>query len=101
MTRRYDVIFDVQAEAQLNNLFIYIARDATIAIAQRFTDAIIEQCEALSHFPHRGTPRDDIQPGLRTIAFRRAVTIAYAVGETRVEILGIYYRGRDYESLLN
>jgi toxin ParE1/3/4 len=101
MTKRYEVVLDAEAEAQLEDLFMYIAQDASIEVAERFTDAIVEQCEALSHFPNRGTPRDDIQPGLRTIAFRRAVTIAYAVEEDRVEVLGIFYRGRDYESLLN
>ncbi|MBA2919316.1 type II toxin-antitoxin system RelE/ParE family toxin [Sphingomonas sp. MAH-20] len=101
MIKRYEVVLDAEAEAQLEDLFMYIAQDASIEVAERFTDAIVEQCEALSHFPNRGTPRDDIQPGLRTIAFRRAVTIAYAVDEDRVEVLGIFYRGRDYESLLN
>lgn len=101
MTKRYEVILDAQAEAQLDDLFAYIAQDASIDIAQGFTDAILDQCEALSLFPSRGTPRGDLKPGLRTITFRRAVTIAYAVGEDKVEILGIFYRGRDYERLLN
>ena len=100
MTTRYEVVFDVEAEAQLAALFAYVAAEASSEIAERFTDAIIGQCEALSHFPNRGTPRDDLRPGLRTIAFRRAVTIAYAVNKRRVEILGIFYRGRNFEALL-
>lgn len=100
MTKRYEVVLDAEAEAQLEDLFLYIAQDASFEIAERFTDAILEQCEALSQCPNRGTPRDDIQPGLRTIAFRRAVTIAYVVGEDRVEVLGVFYRGQNFENLL-
>lgn len=44
--------------------------------------------------------RDDIRPGLRATGFRRRAVIAFAVTDEVIEILGIYYGGRDYESLL-
>ncbi len=44
--------------------------------------------------------RDDLRPGLRFVGFRRGVTVAFTVTEENVEILGIYYSGRDYEALL-
>ncbi|CAA9495642.1 MAG: hypothetical protein AVDCRST_MAG91-787 [uncultured Sphingomonadaceae bacterium] len=70
------VIFSPEAEAQLLGLHRYIAGDASPEIATRFTDAIVARCEALDVFPDRGTPKDDLRPGLRTLAFRRRVTIA-------------------------
>ena len=55
----------------------------------------------LTSFPRRGTMRDDLRPGLRTTAWRRRVTIAFAVEDTAVVIVGIFYGGRDFETLLN
>jgi toxin ParE1/3/4 len=52
---------------------------------------------ALEHFPARGTKRDDIIKGLRTIGFERRVTIAFRVFKTRVEIVTIAYGGRNFE----
>ena len=95
------VVFAPEAEAQLVALYRYIAREASPEIADRFTGAIVEHCERLESFPHRGTPRDDLRPGLRTIAFRRRVTIAYAVDADQVAILGIFYGGQDIDAILS
>lgn len=97
----YSVIFVPEAEAQLVALYRYIARQASTEIAERFTSAIIEHCEKLENFPHRGTPRDDLRPRLRTMAYRRRVTIAYFVDSDQVAILGIFYGGQDIESILH
>jgi toxin ParE1/3/4 len=39
-------------------------------------------------------------PGLRTIGFRRCVTIAFAVEADAVMIIGIFYGGQDFEAAL-
>ena len=62
--------------------------------------ALMDQCDALADFPMVGRVQDDIRPGLRTTGFRRRAVIAFAVTDEVIEILGIYYGGRDYESLL-
>lgn len=97
----HEIIFAPEAEAQLVALYRYIAREASPDIADRFVGPIIEQCEKLEEFPNRGTPRDDIRPGLRTLSFRRRVTIAYAVEEDRVTILGLFYGGQDWETIMD
>jgi plasmid stabilization system protein ParE len=51
----------------------------SLALDQRYLDRIEEACMALATFPKRGTRRDDILPGLRTIGFERRVTIAFRV----------------------
>lgn len=58
----------------------------------------MQYCRAFSTFPHRGTRRDDIRPGLRTVGYRRRATIAFEVTDDTVNILGIYYGGQDYET---
>lgn len=98
MTRR--VRFAPEAEAQLLSLYRYIAAEASPAIARRYAEAIIARCESLETFAERGTPRDDVRPGLRTMAFRRRVTIAFRVTGEEVSILGIFGAGQDVEALL-
>jgi toxin ParE1/3/4 len=98
--RSHRVVYTPEAEAQLIDLYRYIASAASPNTSRRFTDAIMEQCEKLSTFPNRGTARDDIRSGLRTLPFRRVV-IAYAVDASDVTIVGIFYGGQDYESILD
>lgn len=88
-----------EAEAQLLDLYWYLAAEASPETAARFTEAIVERCETLRRFPERGAPRFDVRPGLRILTFRR-VTIAYAVVETQVIVLGIFHGGQDHESIL-
>jgi toxin ParE1/3/4 len=92
------VIFRPQAEADLLALYRYIAEASGLGIASGYIDRIEIACMSLATFPNRGTKRDDLTPGLRTIAFERRVTIADRVLKTRVEIVTIAYGGRDFES---
>jgi toxin ParE1/3/4 len=92
------VFFRPQAEADLLALYRYIAEASGLVIAGNYIDRIEIACSSLATFPNRGTKRDDLAPGLRTIAFERRVTIAYRVLKARVEIVTIAYAGRDFES---
>jgi plasmid stabilization system protein ParE len=98
----YRVVFAPEAQAQLIDLFRYVADRASGETARRYVDAIVTTCENLRHFPLRGTRRDDIRRGLRTTPYKKRVVIAYHVDESarRVAILGVFYGGRDYESML-
>ena len=95
-----EIVFSPEAEADLLALYDYIAVKATPALAAGFTDAIVDFCQGFSTFPNRGTRRDDLRPGLRTIGFRHQVTIAFAVDGDRVGIIGVYYGGRNFEAML-
>ena len=68
--------------------------------AAAYTTAIIDYCESLRTFPHRGTRRDDIHPGLRVTNYRKRTVIAFAVSENTVLVLGIFYGGQDFETIL-
>ena len=59
-------------------------------------------CEGLAIFPHRGTMRDDLRPGLRTTVYKKRVVIAIVVDDEaqRVDVLGIFAGGQDYEAVL-
>lgn len=94
------VYFRPQAEADLIALYEYIAGSAGAVTAGRYLDRIEAACLALANFPERGTRRDDILPGLRTIGFERRATIAFRVLKARVEIVTIAYGGRNFGSAL-
>ncbi|MGK9233259.1 type II toxin-antitoxin system RelE/ParE family toxin [Inquilinus limosus] len=94
------VIFAPQAKVQLLALHHRISEAATPLVAERYTTSIVQYCLSLSTFPHRGTRRDDIRPGLRLLGFRRRVTIVLTVNERIVTILGVFYGGQDVEAAL-
>ena len=96
----YLVVFTPEAEAQLIELYDYLAVEASPETAARFTDGIVTYCESLSSFPVRGTRRDDVRPGLRITSYRKRVVIAFAVDADQVQIIGIFYGGQDYEAIL-
>lgn len=95
------VVFSPEAEEQLAALYRYIAAAASPDIAARYTEAIITYCEGLRAFPHRGTKRDDVRPGLRIVNYRKRAVIAFEVGAELVSIIGVFYGGQDYETVLH
>lgn len=96
----YSVIFTPEAEEQIVALYRYIADAGFPAAAERYTSAIVSYCERLKDFPHQGTRRDDIRPGLRITNYRKRAVIAFAVEETQVSIIGVFYGGQNYETIL-
>jgi plasmid stabilization system protein ParE len=96
----YHVVFSPEAEEQLAALYRYIADAATPDVAKSYTDAILSYCESLCTFPHRGIRRDDVRPGLHITNYRKRTVIAFAVEAEIVSIIGVYYGGQDYETIL-
>lgn len=96
----YRVVFSPEAEEQLAALYRYIATAASPAIAARYTEAIVSYCESLQTFPHRGTIRDDVRPGLRISNYRKRTVIAFAVDAEQVSIIGVFHGGQNYEAIL-
>jgi toxin ParE1/3/4 len=94
------VVFSPQAQEQLVELYRYIADAASPATAARYTEAIVSYCESLHKFPLRGTMRDDVRPGLRITNYKKRAVIAFAVDAQTVSIVGVFYGGQDYETLL-
>ena len=97
----YRVIFSPEAEEQLAEIFHYIAEAASPDIAARYTEAIITYCESLRTFPRRGIRRDDVRPGLRITNYKGRTVIAFDVDAGVVSIIGVFYGGQDYETILN
>lgn len=97
--KRFAIILSSRAILQLADLRNYISADSGAARASAFINSIVDYCEGFLTFPERGTRRDDILPGLRTIGFKRCVTIAFTIEARTVAILGVFYGGQDFEAV--
>ena len=91
------VVFAETAKADLDDIFAWIADHAGLEVALAYTDRIERFCRAMTPFPQRGTARDDIRSGLRTVGFERRATIAFTVKGEDVVILRILYAGRSLD----
>jgi toxin ParE1/3/4 len=96
MTRR--VIFGRRALEDLREIGVWITARANAQVAERYLNRLRFYCERFDAFPERGTRRDELRPGLRTIGFERRVTVAFAVLAEEVVIVRLFYGGRDIEA---
>lgn len=71
--------------------------DEAFERASRRILAIRQAADRLALFPVRGTPRDDVQPGLRSLAIDRAV-YWFAVDDAAqtVRVLAVFFGGQDH-----
>jgi toxin ParE1/3/4 len=91
------VVFAESAQADVDDIFAWIADQASLEVARAYTQRIEQLCRDMTPFPQRGTTRDDIRPGLRTVGFERRVTIAFTVVGDDLIILRILYAGRSLD----
>jgi toxin ParE1/3/4 len=84
----------------LQDIFRYVLRRSqSQVVAEQFVTRVRERSRRIGLVPHGGTPRDDLAPGLRTVAFERRAVVAYRVEGDKVVISNIFFGGRDYEAI--
>jgi len=91
----HEVLFSPEAVADLLNLYEYIAERSGPARAIGYVGRLEQYCLGFRFSAERGTKRDDLRPGLRTVGFERRVTIAFHVEARSVVIDRIFYAGRN------
>lgn len=93
----FKLVFRPFAEADLAQIDDFIATDSPQrAIA--FVRRLRQQCEALREMPERGPRREDLGRGVRILPFEKRAVIAYRVAGQSVQILRIFYAGKDYQA---
>lgn len=92
------VFFSPEARADLIDLYDYIADQGSRQRAITYIERIEVYCLGFASFPERGTRRDEIRPGLRTVGFEGRITIAFHLGEGTVIIDRILYAGRQMDA---
>ena len=100
--RLYRVAIDPGAVGDLDEIRVFVAEAAGKAIADKLIERLLVYIDGLDSVPKRGAARDDIRPGLRTITWRRTVTLIFVVDDAAgaVVVIGALYRGRDVEAVL-
>lgn len=91
------LIFTNDAELDLNEIYDYIKLSSfSTKIAQDNLNKIIEATINLATFPFMGRTfeYDDLE--VRIISINKQFTIIYLPSENNVEILRVFYKGRDY-----
>lgn len=94
----YAVRISPLAIEDLVTLHRWVSSEADFATAAAYLDKIEERIGSLAQFPDRGTPRDDMVSGLRTLAFERRLVIAYMVDGGTVNVLRVINAARDLPS---
>ena len=91
----HKLTFSATAEEDVVALYDWIAEAAGTDVAADYVTRLLQRCEKLTDYLDKGTPRDDISPGLRTAPFERTTLIAYRVSADAVVVLRILSGGRD------
>jgi toxin ParE1/3/4 len=95
--KRRDVVFS--PEADLTDLFDFIAQRSHVETALNYISRIEQFCESLDVASERGTLRNDIRDGLRIVGFERRLVVAFVVEESRVVILLFFSGGQNWEAV--
>lgn len=83
------------AQDDLVTLGVWIVARSDRETARSYLDRIEAACGRLLDFPDRGSPREELGPGFRSVVFERRVLIVYRVEADELLIVRIVPRGRD------
>ena len=90
--KRYHVSKD--AERELDEIFVYWAERASLTVADRLVDAIMERFWLLGQYPGSGRTCDEIAPGVRCFP-AGPYLIYYRKDRRGIEIAHIFHGARD------
>ncbi|MCA9469372.1 MAG: type II toxin-antitoxin system RelE/ParE family toxin [Nitrospira sp.] len=97
----FPVEFRPTALEDIKGIFDYVLEKSRDGVtAERFTDRIFRQCEALGGMPYGGVARDDLDEGMRIFPFERKAVIVYRIENGTVWIVNVFAGGRDYEAIM-
>jgi toxin ParE1/3/4 len=88
-----------EAEADLGDLWYYVATNASVDIADRLVDSITTRFFLLGQYPRIGRKRDALRPGLRSFAVGEYVVL-YRIESDNAVIQRVVRGSRDLEALL-
>ncbi len=87
-----------QAEADLEDIALYLGRRNREA-AKRVHADIVDRVHRQAQFPLTGQQRDDILPGLRSVAIAQYVVLFRPAGET-IEVVRVLHASRDVDRIV-
>ncbi len=99
----YRVYLMPDAIKDLEDIYLYIFEQSGFPDwAWNYMERLGSKCKELETFPIRGQLRNDLMDGLRIYPLDNKAVAAFLVNEAdlTVQILNVFYGGRDYETLL-
>jgi toxin ParE1/3/4 len=97
----YVVQLSALATEDLIALYRWVSMETDIPTADSYLARIEERIAALADFPHRGSPRDELGTGLRTLTFERRIMIAYTVDDMAVTVQRVINAMRDLAPIIH
>jgi toxin ParE1/3/4 len=88
------------AEEDLFQIWAYLARRGSRAVADRVVRDIELNCRRLQAWPQSGRDRGDILPGMRSIPSSPYV-VFYVVRTGRIEVIRVLHGRRDVEAIFD
>lgn len=79
----------------------WIVAEARQEVADAYLERVYARIAKLRDFPFRGTPREDLGQGVRSLSFERRLIIAYLVIDDLVLILRVAGSQRDLSALFD
>ncbi|MNE03017.1 Plasmid stabilization system protein [compost metagenome] len=95
------VVLSPEAATDLAALYDWIAERASPDTALGYIDRLERYIRGFDYASERGTLRNDVREGLRTVGFERRVTIAFNVTAQEVIVLGLFYGGQNWQEALS
>jgi toxin ParE1/3/4 len=92
------IVWSTDADTDLEQIWNYLAQQASVARADDQIHKIVGACRQLSDWPLSGQARDTLIPGMRSVVSAPYV-IFYRVGFDAVEIVRVLHGRRDIEAV--
>lgn len=96
----FRVIITDDAQTDLFNIYHWVVAEAGVEIADGYYGRIEARLFALDRYPNRGSPREDLGEGIRSVSFERRITILYRVETNIVRIMRIVSSARELGSAM-
>jgi toxin ParE1/3/4 len=87
------------AEADLDEIWLYVAGDGGVAVANRLIDDIMDRIVLLATQPNAGRLRDELAGGLRSVAVQSHI-IYYRPEPSHILVARVLHGHRDQASAL-
>jgi toxin ParE1/3/4 len=97
--RKRPVIWSPEAQADLSEIWMYYAQAAGRGVADNVVRKIGEVCRLLEEYPHGGRSRDEVRPGLRSVAATPHVVFYRVRSDDMAEVIRVIDGRRDIDDL--
>lgn len=97
---RRNVILSPEADADLLNLGAWIAEATSLEVAMCYVQRVENYVLSFDLASERGTLHADVSPRLRIVGFEGRLTIAFRVSDAEVQVVGVFRKGQDWQSIL-